>query len=278
MRPIGTIFDRLAPALLMATSVTLLTAGLLSYAPSTFGDWRTPDPDLIGGYPLLTNTPVATPSGATPQPHVTIYPSSHPSKAPRSPAGSPTHATPTPPVPPIRTPGPTPTPQTGQVGLASRIRIPSLGIDLPVVANDLVVPGNRDNYPLCDVAMFMRDYVQPGQSGATYIYAHAQRGMFAPLLKASEIADGATLVGALIEVYTSDNVLHLYELYKVKRHATDLSLANPPPGEHMLVLQTSEGPSGTVPKLQVAARPLSVVPATPAEANPPPHPRVCLPS
>jgi hypothetical protein len=258
MRPLGTVLDRLVPALLMATSVTLLTAGLLSYAPSTFGDSQTPEPDEIGGYPLLT-----LPPGSTPQPHVTAGPS----KTPRSPTTEP-------PSPP---PQPSPTTDVGQVGFASRIRIPSLGIDLPVVANDLVVHGNRDFYPLCDVAMFMREYVQPGEVGATYIYAHAQRGMFAPLLKASEIQDGASLVGALIEVYTSDNVLHLYELYLVKRHATDLSLANPPPGEHMLVLQTSEGPSGTVTKLQVAARPLSVVPASQAEANPTPSPRVCLP-
>jgi hypothetical protein len=146
------------------------------------------------------------------------------------------------------------------------------------VAGNLVVPGNRDFYPLCDVAMYMSEYVQPGEVGATYIYAHAQRGMFAPLLRGSEVNDGAAMVGALIEVYTSNDMLHLYELYVVKRHATDLSLANPPPGGHMLVLQTSEGPAGTIPKLQVAARPLSVVPASDADANPQPQPRVCLPS
>ncbi len=161
---------------------------------------------------------------------------------------------------------------------ASRIRIPSLQIDLPVVSGDIVVPGNVDLYPLCDVAMFSPVFVQPGEEGATYIYAHAQRGMFAPVLKASQVNDGASMIGALIEVYTSDNQLHLYELYRVKRHATDLSLANPPLGTHMLVLQTSEGVSGTIPKLQVAARPLSVVPADPVVANPTPVPRVCLPS
>ena len=67
------------------------------------------------------------------------------------------------------------------------------------------------------------------------------------------------MIGALVEVYTSDNKLHLYEIYRVKRHATDLSLARGSPGEQMLVLQTSEGVAGTVPKLQVAARPVSVV-------------------
>ena len=231
----------------MASSVTLITAGLLSYVPSAFGD------------PLLTAPPISV--NPTPTPVVSLMPT-----------GSPGLTLP---------PGSTPTlsPDPGLQVHASRIRIPSLHIDLPVVPGDLIIPGNADLYPLCDVAMYVREFVQPGEEGATYIYAHAQRGMFAPLLKASEVNDGASMIGALIEVYTSDNQLHLYELYRVKRHATDLSLANPAPGTHMLVLQTSEGVTGTIPKLQIAARPLSVVPADAAVvANPTPHPRVCLPS
>jgi hypothetical protein len=101
--------------------------------------------------------------------------------------------------------------------------------------------------------------------------------MFAPLLKASQVADGAAMIGGLIEVYASNDVLHLYEIYEVKRHALDLSLATTNPGEHILVLQTSEGPSGTIPKLQVAARPLSVVTSAHEDANPVAAPRVCLP-
>lgn len=266
----------------MAGSVTLLTAGLLSYAPSAFGDRQTSEP-ISAGDPLLTPMPAAS-VGPTPIPIATLLPS--PSTLPsgstlpsRSTLPSPS-TLPSSNPPQTSTPGATPTasPSSQALGLASRIRIPSLNIDLPVVPGDLIVPGNEDLYPLCDVAMFMRAFVQPGNAGATYIYAHAQRGMFAPLLKSSEVNDGASMIGALIEVYTSDNRLHLYELYRVKRHATDLSLADPPPGTHMLVLQTSEGPSGTIPKLQVAARPLSVVPADPDEANPRPRPRVCLAS
>jgi sortase family protein len=260
MRKVVSFLDRLLPALLMASSVTLLTAGLLSYAPSAFGDWRTPEPELGGGDPLLTLPPSSTPVDLTPSPSPTLDP----------------NATPVPSDgPPTQSPGTTPSP--GAFGPATRIRIPSLDIDLPVIPGDLVVPGNVDFYPLCDVAMFMREYVEPGEVGTTYVYAHAQRGMFAPLLKASLVDNGASMIGALIEVYTSDNKLHLYELTLVKRHATDLSLADAPPGEHQLVLQTSEGVSGTIPKLQVLARPLTVVPAGPAEANPRPRPRVCLP-
>jgi hypothetical protein len=270
MRSLHPFVDRLIAAFLMAGSVTLLTAGLLSYAPSAFGDRQTSEP-ISAGDPLLTPVPAAS-VGPTPIPIATLPPSGNPLPSRSTlPSSNPRQTS---------TPGATPTasPSSQALGLASRIRIPSLNIDLPVVPGDLIVPGNEDLYPLCDVAMFMRAFVQPGNAGATYIYAHAQRGMFAPLLKSSEVNDGASMIGALIEVYTSDNRLHLYELYRVKRHATDLSLADPPPGTHMLVLQTSEGPSGTIPKLQVAARPLSVVPADPDEANPRPRPRVCLAS
>lgn len=251
MRLLKNLINRALPALLIASSVTLLTAGLLSYSPSAFGDWRTPEPEIGGGDPLL--------------------------KPSASPADQPTPT-------PVELTSPTPTPsrQPGEtlspvVGIPSRIRIPSLDIDLPIVPSDIVVPGNEALYPLCDVAMFLRAFVLPGQEGTTYIYGHAQRGMFAPLLKASLIDNGSSMVGALVEVYTSDDQLHLYAISVVKRHAIDLSLAAAPPGEHQLILQTSEGPSGTVPKLQILALSVSVIPATAADANPVPHPRVCLP-
>jgi hypothetical protein len=125
--------------------------------------------------------------------------------------------------------------------------------------------------------MYMVGFVKPGQPGTTHIYGHAQDGMFAPLLHASKYNDGASMIGALVQVYTSDNMLHLYEIYLVKRHSTYLSITHVAPGGHQLVLQTSEGWSGHPQKLQVAARPLTVLPATSAEANPTHHPRVCLP-
>jgi hypothetical protein len=97
--------------------------------------------------------------------------------------------------------------------------------------------------------------------------------MFQPLLRASLVDDGAALIGALVEVYTTADELHLYEITTVKRHATDLAIASG--SAEQLVLQTSEGPPGTVPKLQVAAVPLTVVPATAADAQPSAQPRVC---
>jgi len=163
-------------------------------------------------------------------------------------------------------------------GRASRIVIPSLGIDLPVVSGVLRVRGNRNNYPLCDVAQYLTAFGPPGHVGATYIYAHAQRGMFLPMLRASRRNGGAEMIGARVEVYTNDLKLHIYQIFRVKRHSTTLNIAyNLAPGEHRLVLQTSEGTAGHRPKLQVAARPVRVVEATAAQALPRTKPRVCLP-
>jgi hypothetical protein len=256
MRLLIRLLDRIVPALMMAASVTLLTAGVLSYAPSAFGDWQTPEPTTPIDDPLFD-------PGVTPLP--TNPPGSNPPTAAPSPG-------------PGATARPTPAPTNSPPSVrASRIRIASLGIDLPIVPGDLQVRGNVANYPLCDVAMYLTGFVQPGEPGTTYIYAHAQTGMFAPLLHESYTNNGASMIGALVQVYTNDNKLHLYEITRVKRHATDLSVTHIPEGQHQLVLQTSEGWHGHIPKLQVVARQIAVVAAKSGEANPVPHPRVCLP-
>jgi hypothetical protein len=264
------LIARLVPAVLLAGGVALLLAGLLSYAPpATLGDQDPDDPGFVAG------DPVGTPPAATETPGETpSVPPFMPSFSPTSPTDDPQRSlNPGWPVPP----SPSPTP-TGDVARASRIVIPSLRIDLPVVPGNLVVRRNPDFYPLCDVAQTLESFVQPGQEGSTYIYGHAQRGMFLPMLRASWRNDGAEMIGAVVEVYTSDLKLHLYEIFRVKRHATNFNLAwNLEPGEQRLVLQTSEGPAGHVPKLQVAARPISVVPATADQALPEPKPRVCAP-
>jgi hypothetical protein len=160
--------------------------------------------------------------------------------------------------------------------VASRVVVPALKIDLPVVSGLVDPPGNPGNYPLCDVAQYLTEFRQPGQPGTTYIYGHARTGMFLPLLEESQRNSGAAMIGALVQVYTNDSWVYLYEIYRVKRHATDFSLAeNLAPDEHRLILQTSEGPRGTIPKLQIAARLLNVQPANPRDAHPSPKPRVC---
>lgn len=259
MDHISRLIGRLAPAFLLAGGVTLLTAGLLTYAPAG-----------VGGQPAgtpIAGDPASTPGSLPGTPRPSVMPTDAPPAPGYLPGDTPL---PTEPV----TPAPTP----ASDAIATRITIPSLRIDLPIVAGDLDVPGNRNNYPLCDVAQYMTVLGQPGEQGTAYIYAHAQRGMFLPMLRASWRNDGREMIGALVEVYTSDLRLHLYEIFRVKRHATDLSLAfELEPGEHRLVLQTSEGPEGTIPKLQVAARPISVVPSTATEALPEPQPRPCPP-
>ncbi|MEA2677669.1 MAG: Sortase domain [Chloroflexota bacterium] len=351
MKVVIWLLDRFVPTLLMGASAALLAVGVLSYAPSAFGQWQTPAP-TSGGDPLFettgpdggvawasggltgsgdlpsappsaptTTTPLLTLSpGATPSPAPSPMPTDPPTNLPTDPptggptnpprptnpppptylptdppTGGPTHPPRTPrpgstptaiPIGPTPTPGPggTPRPTTAPTppvqsgnAVATRVVIPSLDIDLALIASDLIVPGNDGNYPLCDVAMYMVGFVNPGQAGTTYIYGHAQDGMFAPLLHASKYNDGASMVGALVQVYTSDNLLHLYEIRLVKRHATDLSITRIAAGVHQLVLQTSEGWHGHIPKLQIAARPLTVLSASYRDAHPTARPRVCLP-
>lgn len=162
------------------------------------------------------------------------------------------------------------------VGLASRIVIPDLAIDLPIVSSDLEPP---PNYGLCDVAQYLTTFSQPGDAGATYIYAHSQAGMFLPLYEASTRDEGAALVGKPVVVYTSDAIRYSYQIFEVKPGSTDFALAeNLPPGERRLVLQTSESPAGGTTNLVVAAKLIGEEPADPGEANPEPRPRECKPT
>jgi hypothetical protein len=179
---------------------------------------------------------------------------------------------------PAATSRPTPSPSaTPRPAVATRIVIASLDIDLPVISRDRRVRGQGpDQYPPCDVALYHTAFQQPGEPGTTYLYAHARSGMFLPLLRASERRDGASLIGSLVQVYTADDREHVYQITQVKRHALDFSLAfDAPPDAQQLILQTSEGPRGTIPKLQVLAEPVEVLASTRAEARPRARPRAC---
>lgn len=183
--------------------------------------------------------------------------------------------TPAPTTAPTTPPPATPAPATSPA-VASRVVVPALGIDLPVVAGNLKVAGNPPRYPLCDVAQYLTSFSQPGSGRTTYLYAHAREGMFLPLLNESLRDDGAAMIGMLVEVHTSGPIWYVYEIFEVKRHAIDLSLAKDvPPGEERLVLQTSEGPSGTVPKLQVAALLVETRASSGGDNAASPRPRVC---
>jgi hypothetical protein len=156
--------------------------------------------------------------------------------------------------------------------VATRIVIPRLGIDLPI----MLQTDNYGLYPLCDVALYQPLLGQPGQGRATYVYAHAREGMFLPLLTRSEATDdGASMKGMTVEIYTSDSWLFLYTITEVRRHTLDLDDAVNATTER-LWLQTSEGPHGHVPKLQVVADYLSAEKTDPASAHPAAHPRICV--
>lgn len=166
--------------------------------------------------------------------------------------------------------GPVVTPTFPAGRVVTRIVIRRLDIDLPV----LLQTANYGSYPLCDVAMYIPLLGQPGQGRATYIYAHARQGMFLPFLTASLRNDGARMLGMKVEVYTSDSWLFLYTITEVIRHTLTLDEAINTTTER-LFMQTSEGPNGTVPKLQVVADYLSSEPTDPVEAHPKAHPRIC---
>jgi hypothetical protein len=155
-----------------------------------------------------------------------------------------------------------------------RIRVPSLGIDLPVVSSERNVPGNQRDYPLCDVAQYWDIYDLPGAPGTTWIYAHAQPGMFLPLFLTADSTAGAGLLGREVTLQLRGGRSLRYKIDEVKQHALNRRIARRErPGEHRLVLQTSEGPPGTVPKLQVAARLIGT--EWTDELPPQPRPRAC---
>jgi len=163
-----------------------------------------------------------------------------------------------------------PTPTFPPDRVATRIVIRRLGIDLPI----MLQTAEYGIFPLCDVAMYQPLLGQPGQQRATYIYAHAREGMFLPLLTASQNNDGRRMLGMTVEVYTSDDWLFLYTITEVRRHTLDLQDAIDAKTER-LWMQTSEGPDGTVPKLQVVADFLAAEITDPESAHPNPRPRVC---
>jgi hypothetical protein len=157
--------------------------------------------------------------------------------------------------------------------VATRVRVPALGIDLAVVAP----PKDPDAYPKCGVAMYIAGLHQPGEKGATYLYAHARDGMFGAIYqRAIEKRDGGpwSMLGMSVDVFTSDNLRYLYRIDEVRLHQVSLADAAHARTPE-LWLQTSEGPTGTRGKTQLLATPVAVRPATAAQAHPAASPSTC---
>jgi Sortase domain len=233
-RAIPVFSTRLVSALLTALGVVVVVAGLLSYTdPASVGSTLEASPAVLPSpTPVASGVPVATPSGS-------VLPdgSASPSASAAAPA------------------------------LATRVVVPALAIDLPVVAQ-------TSGYPLCNVAMYIDQLAQPGLRRATYLYAHARTGMFGPIYALAHAGLQQQMLGMIVEVYTGDDQLYLYVINEVRVHQLNLDDALKATTEQ-LWLQTSEGPKGTPGKTQVIALPLSVGKADPADAHPQASPVVC---
>jgi hypothetical protein len=236
---------RILPALLTALGVTGLAAGLLSLTSPVAAD------PLPSASPTSASTATAGPTPPpTASPLITF-----------------------PPIPSDAAPATSPTAPADR--MATRVRIAALDIDLPVIRQP-----DPDVVP-CDVAMYyvLEDdprLAQPGSGLATYLYAHAQPGMFLPILDASKVQNGKQMLGMVVEVWTSDDQRFLYEIAQVLRHVPydEAFVQALNAGREELWLQTSEG-RGDQPKLQVVALPISQEAADPADAHPDPRPRKC---
>ena len=157
--------------------------------------------------------------------------------------------------------------------VATRVRVPDLHIDLAVVAP----PKDLKAYPKCNVAMWLAALHQPGDDGATYLYAHARAGMFLPIYeRAIQKRHGGprSMLGMRVEVFTSDNLRYVYKVKEVRIHQTRLGDAARARSDE-LWLQTSEGPKGTRGKTQVRAVPVGVQTATHRQAHPLGKPVTC---
>jgi len=232
-------------------AVALLVGAVLAGCAAPTPAVPTPPPPLA----TLAPTPAATPS---PEPTP-----AGPRLGPPLPSAVPA---------PSETPSPSPSQATGPSGRPTRVAVATLEIDLPVVP-----PPAGSTWPLCDVAEYFKppDFQYPGAGGVTYIYGHAQAGMFLPILEASRIDRGQALVGQTVRVWTTGNRLYTYQITRVRRHQKTLAWAFELPPDS-LVLQTSEDSYRTGTKVMVQARQVGLpVVATRAEARPPARPRVC---
>ena len=166
---------------------------------------------------------------------------------------------------------PTLLPESVLARVPTRVVVRGLGIDLAVVAP----PGPTSRrFPDCNVAEFLPTLSRPGRPGTTFLYAHARAGMFLPILEASLIREGRSIVGLRVDVFTSDDRLFTYEVTEVLRHVVSLDDAFRATSEH-LILQTSEGPRGTPGKTMLVARPLGETDADPEAAHPEAEPLRC---
>lgn len=150
---------------------------------------------------------------------------------------------------------------------ATRVAVSGLGIDLPVIRGP-------SGYPYCNVAMYLPQVAQPREPGITFLYAHARRGMFLPLLTRWKADRGASLLGRTVLVWTSDSYVSYYRIDKVRVTSNAMSGVTSLTRERVW-LQTSTGPNTSYPKMVVEAYRYKTVKTTYAASHPTARPVTC---
>jgi hypothetical protein len=262
------------PAASRVAAAVLVAALLAGCGPAAIPSATPGTAGLPTDRPAATTPaiPAATPGAPSPATPPGSAAPATPVPTPGRPAGPPPAYDPD--APPVPTPTPTPAPASGPAGRPTRVAVATLGIDLPVVP-----PPRGSTWPLCDVAEYFRPptFQHPGTDGVTYIYAHAQEGMFLPILLASRRSGGRALVGDPVSVWTVNGHRYTYRISSVRRFQKSLDWAFRLPA-NSLVLQTSENQYRTGTKVMLVARQVSgPVATTYRESHPKARPRRCGP-
>lgn len=141
----------------------------------------------------------------------------------------------------------TPLPTIGPIPDGYRIRMPRLGIDLPITEGDLYRDTVQQQTPE-NFAFHFPGTAIPGVVGNSYIYAHARRGMFLSLWNAR--------VGDQVIITTPAGVEINFKVTEIpgKVPPQDTSWLQPSDDER-LTLQTSTGPNPQDPRFVVIAAP-----------------------
>lgn len=126
-----------------------------------------------------------------------------------------------------------------------RVRVPRLGIDLPLLHGDTGRDVVLRSTP-SGAAFLLPSTDPPGSGGNSYIYAHARPGMFLSLWEVR--------LGDVVEVTESSGQVRRYAVTEIHAHVvpTDVRYTQPTDDER-ITLQTSTGPRDTDPRFIVVA-------------------------
>lgn len=142
----------------------------------------------------------------------------------------------------------TPEPTMGPIPDGYRIRVPRLGIDLPIAEGNLYRDTVQQQTPE-NFAFHFPGTAIPGTVGNSYLYAHARRGMFLSLWNAA--------VGDEVTITTPAGAELKFKVTEIPGRVPpeDVSWLQPSSDER-LTLQTSTGPNPGDPRFVVIAAPV----------------------